>query len=120
MHQTILYLHLTGIAPFLKAIVPVTGYLQLLLGVTVDAHWMWVTQVGRMGMGGDGEVKKVMSSEATSRGVCLLLLVRYGIMFARDLRAENEKEEGEIVEVKSSSEAGRAKEKNEKDARNKR
>lgn len=108
----VLDLHYTGVASWMKAIVPVTGYLQLLLGVTVDAHWMWVTQVGRVGMGGDGEVKKVMSSEATSRGVCLLLLVRYAIMFARDLGAENAKSNGEMAEVQGEERSEREERKN--------
>ena len=67
-------------------------------------------------MADDVEVKKVMSSEATSRGVCFLLTARYGIMFARELRAENEKMEATTVEVKVQGEEDEAKEENGKKA----
>lgn len=108
VHHTIMYAYFGGLGSWLRSIVPVTGYLQLLLGVTVDANWMWVTKAGKLAKDNE-EVKKVMGNESTSRGIAILLLLRYAMLYWQELKEANEKKKEGTVATKPAAKSSEVK-----------
>jgi hypothetical protein len=102
VHHTLLYAYFGGIGDWLKRIIPVTGCVQLALGVGVDVWWMYLTEGGRK-VEGTG----ALEDEARNRGIAILVLVRYGMLFAEELkggRAGMGKEEREKLQAQGGEE----------------
>jgi hypothetical protein len=106
IHHTLMYAYFGGLGDWLRSVFPVTGCLQLALGIGVDALWMYWTEGGKK-LAGTGASK----DEARNRGIAILVLARYAMLYAKELqegragmvkeqRAKLQAQSGEKVEGK--------------------
>ena len=111
VHHTFMYAYFGGVGNWLRSVIPYTGWAQLILGLGVDGWWMFETKGGKEVSGhvlGGGrlderEVRTNTGDETTNRGIAILLLTRYAMLFWQELK------EGRAAMSKEQRERARAK-----------
>lgn len=83
IHHTLMYSYFGGLGNWIRNVLPWTGWAQLILGIGTDGWWMYRTKGGKETTEVGGMVGK---DEATNRGIAILLLARYAILFWEELK----------------------------------
>ena len=97
IHHTLMYAFFGGLGSWLGTVKLYTGWLQLILGIAVDALWMYRTKAGNE-LGPAAGVLEIKEDEATNRAIAILFLGRYAMLYWDELkkgRAGMSKEERE-------------------------